>query len=156
MPAIVAPETAGFDVALTVKLVPTVAPLLGELTVTRSFDVVEVWVELATVVELELWPDVAATVMVYVDEKPVAPEVSHALAAKTCVPGVAVTGTEKVLLLMIGPYCTPSSHKIIPAIVAPETEGRELAVTVKLVPTVAPLAGELTVTKSCAIRVELA
>ena len=65
-----------------------------------------------------------------------------------CSPGFAVTATAKELLLMIGPYSTPSSQTIIPSIVAPETEGLELAVTVNAEPTVAPLAGEVTVITS--------
>ena len=65
-----------------------------------------------------------------------------------CVPGLVITGTANVLLLMIGPYSTPSSQMIMPSIVAPDTEGVELAVTVKPGFTVAASAGELTVITS--------
>jgi hypothetical protein len=49
---------------------------------------------------------------------------------------------------MIGPYSTPSSHKIMPSMVAPETAGFEVAVTVKPGLTAAPAPGELTVMMS--------
>jgi hypothetical protein len=87
------------------------------------------------------------TVIVYVGENPVAPAVSHALTAITCPPGAAVTGTDNVWLLMIGPYWTPSSQIIMPSIVAPD-RGCALALTVNGVPTVAWFPGVLSVTMS--------
>ena len=82
-----------------------------------------------------------------------APAVSHALAANVCAPALKVTGTEKLLLLMIGPYWTPSTHKIMPAMLAPEIDGRADAVTVNPEDNVAPFAGELIVTMSLKVRV---
>lgn len=92
----------------------------------------------------------------YSGENPVAPELSQALTLNTCAPVFAVTLTDKVLLLIIGPYWTPSSHRIMPSIVGPGTEGCDLAVTVKSGITFAPLAGEITVITSSEVPSALA
>ena len=43
MPSIVAPETEGLELAVTLKTELTVAPLAGELTVITSFEVLAVF-----------------------------------------------------------------------------------------------------------------
>ncbi len=73
-----------------------------------------------------------------------------------CVPAVAITGTDKVSALMIGPYSTPSTLRIMPSIVAPGTEGLELAVTENPEIAAAPLDGELMVMMSSVACIPLA